>query len=362
MMLALTVVLLSLATILIAREQAVTRAALDVVQHQKRQAELQRQRSAQNLVRALSGLVSLLHEVPYGQGSPTPESIAWRQEISSRVLRVIRGFIAENANDPTLRAETVDAYIHVGNVFELQRDHVQARESYRTAIELAKASLETNPQDAVAWCQLGQGHNILGYEIMNFSPEENASGEFRAAFRAYEEAVRVSPEDPRALNYLAWFLAICPDSRLRNPERAIEIARLAVAQQPDHCSLWGTLGTAYYRAGSSKDAIETLERATQLDFPGKDPCYDGFFLAMAYWQVGRREEALRQFERADSWMKKNNPWHRELVRIRAEAEDLMKSNPSLIRVGRSTSSANRGRILGDGQQPAPTTSPSRSPP
>jgi tetratricopeptide (TPR) repeat protein len=272
--------------------------------------------------------VSLIHEVPDRRGSTAPESIAWRQEVSSRVLGVIRRFIAEDTTDPTLRAETIDAYLHVGNVFELQRDHERAREAYRKAIELAGASVVVNPQDTVAWCQLGQGHNILGYEILYFSPGEDASGEFCEALRAYDQAVRVTPDDPRALNYLAWFLATCPDPQLRNAQRAIGLASQAVAQQPGHWSLWGTLGTAHYRAGAYDDAIRALEKASQLDFPGKDPAYDGFFLAMAYSRVGRHEEAHRLFDRTDAWMKNNNPWHRELVRIRAEAEAVLKSSPS----------------------------------
>ena len=214
-----------------------------------------------------------------------------------------------------------------------------------------------NPQDTVAWCQLGQGHNILGYEILNFSPEEDASGEFREALRAYDQAVGITPDNPRALNYLAWFLATCPDPQLRNPQRAIDLAGRAVAQQPGYWSWWSTLGTAYYRAGAYDDAIRGLERASQLDFPGKNPSYDGFFLAMAYWQVGRREQANRQFERADTWMKKNNPWHRELVRIRAEAEAVLKSSPSTPPAGTSTTSTDGRRIPGSAPRPALTTEP-----
>jgi hypothetical protein len=48
-----------------------------------------------------------------------------------------------------------------------------------------------------------------------------------------------------------------------------------------------------------------LEMAISLRKPD-DPlnAYDGFFLAMAHWQLGDREQARAWFEKAVAWMEK----------------------------------------------------------
>ena len=84
-----------------------------------------------------------------------------------------------------------------------------------------------------------------------------------------------------------------------------------------------TLGTALYRAGDWKAAIETLERADQLQ-GGKRLSGNAFFLAMAHWQLGNKDEARKWYDRAVEWMDKNQPKNEELRRFRAEAAELLE--------------------------------------
>jgi len=44
-----------------------------------------------------------------------------------------------------------------------------------------------------------------------------------------------------------------------------------------------------------------------------------FFLAMAHWQMGNKEEARKRYDQAVQWMDKNQPTNEELRRFRAEA-------------------------------------------
>jgi tetratricopeptide (TPR) repeat protein len=55
-----------------------------------------------------------------------------------------------------------------------------------------------------------------------------------------------------------------------------------------------TLGWGYYRLGQYDKAVETLERAVELE--AGDPEINNH-LGDAYWQVGRRDEALFQWRR-----------------------------------------------------------------
>ena len=56
--------------------------------------------------------------------------------------------------------------------------------------------------------------------------------------------------------------------------------------------------------------------------------WDTFFLAMAHWQQGEKEQARRYYDRAVRWMDENQqgmdkPLQEELCRFRAEAAELL---------------------------------------
>jgi serine/threonine protein kinase/Flp pilus assembly protein TadD len=122
-------------------------------------------------------------------------------------------------------------------------------------------------------------------------------------------------------NDVAWFLATYADPRFQNPERAVLLAKKAVALAPQNGSFWGTLGTAYYRARQWQDAVAALEKSMHLRSGGDS--FDWFFLAMAHQQLGDPAKARHWYERAVEWMDKNKPQDEELRRFRAEATALL---------------------------------------
>jgi serine/threonine protein kinase/Flp pilus assembly protein TadD len=123
-------------------------------------------------------------------------------------------------------------------------------------------------------------------------------------------------------NDLAWLLATRADVKLRDPARAVALARKAVELEADRAESHNTLGAAFYRTGDWKAAIEALEKAENLA-PGKYLAWNAFFLAMAHWQLGEKEHARQEYEQAVSWMEKNRPKDEELRRFRAEAQELL---------------------------------------
>jgi uncharacterized protein HemY len=133
------------------------------------------------------------------------------------------------------------------------------------------------------------------------------------------------PENPRALNSLAWFLATCPDEQLRNPSQAVELAKKATALFPKDGHSWNTLGVAHYRAGDWKAAVTTLEKSRQLREGGK--ASDWFFLAMAWWKLNDQDQARQAYDRAVRWMEKHAQQDGELLRFRAEAAELLGIDP-----------------------------------
>ncbi len=141
----------------------------------------------------------------------------------------------------------------------------------------------------------------------------------------YRELLKVGTKDAAALNNLAWLLSTCTDASVRDPERAVELAKKAVEDEPKNGMYWNTLGVAHYRAGDWKTAIEALTKSMVL-LAGQSESFNTFFLGMTHWQVGEKPQAHPWFDKAVSWMEKNQPNNEELIRFRAEAAALLGVN------------------------------------
>jgi hypothetical protein len=85
------------------------------------------------------------------------------------------------------------------------------------------------------------------------------------------------------------------------------------------------LGLAEYRNGLWDGAIATLEKSIEMS-KGTDPT-DFFFLAMAHWQRGDRNDAERVFQRAVEAARKDAPAQWEWRMIWAEAAERL-GNPA----------------------------------
>jgi WD40 repeat protein len=173
----------------------------------------------------------------------------------------------------------------------------------------------------------------LGFvEVERLLSEGNrhwSAREYGEAIEAVRRAVERDPNSPEANNNLAWFLIAGPNE-LRNTKEAVLYARKAVALDPQSQVPQNTLGVALYRDGRPAEAIPTLELSLKLG-GGQLDAFDLYFLAMAHWQLGQKEEARKRFKQADEWVKKNKetlakvPGGTEEVRgFRAEAVELLK--------------------------------------
>jgi tetratricopeptide (TPR) repeat protein len=165
-------------------------------------------------------------------------------------------------------------------------------------------------------------HNLAGsYAAIGRHGEELKLREETLALRK----TKLGPDHPDTLasmSMLARLLATYPDVKVRNPSRAVELAKQAVELASKEGNYWNTLGVAHYRGGDCKAAVAALEKSMELRKGGDS--FDWFFLAMAHWQLGDKEEAQMWYDRAVGWMDKNEPKNEELRRFRAEASQLLE--------------------------------------
>jgi len=86
---------------------------------------------------------------------------------------------------------------------------------------------------------------------------------YEGVISAYEKAIELRLHDPHVLNNLAWFYATCEIESLRNPERSLSLAKLAVEIEPSS-HIFDTLAESYFVNGMNQEAIEAAERALKL--------------------------------------------------------------------------------------------------
>ena len=116
-------------------------------------------------------------------------------------------------------------------------------------------------------------------------------GELDQAAKLYREALEREPDNPRALNNLAWVMVM----EDRDLEEAVELLERALAADPEHRYLYlDSLGWALFRSGKIAAARETLREA--LEQTPEDETYllaeTHYHLGVILKEAGKREEAV----------------------------------------------------------------------
>jgi serine/threonine protein kinase len=220
-------------------------------------------------------------------------------------------------------ARTVHGQILVSLARLLKKDArlPEAMDAYRRAQKEQEELANQWPDRLSLRRQLVDTLCELGDLLVHSNHPQEAEQAYRRAIENLERLVEDSPDEAGNLNNTAWLLATYPVVQLRNPARALELARKAVEKAP-RAEEWNTLGVALYRTGDWKGSISALEKSEALA-PDKNLAFNGFFLAMAAWQLGQKDEARTWYDRAVAWMEKNQPHNDELIRFRAEAAALL---------------------------------------
>jgi tetratricopeptide (TPR) repeat protein len=99
------------------------------------------------------------------------------------------------------------------------------------------------------------------YALVGDYYQTNAS--YQKAIGAYQNVLKVAPENVHALNNLAWLLATCPDKALLNYKKALEYASQAVALQREDFIL-DTYAEALFVNKDIKNAVAAAKEALGL--------------------------------------------------------------------------------------------------
>jgi tetratricopeptide (TPR) repeat protein len=232
------------------------------------------------------------------------------QEAVEALRQVVRIRKEGAAKFPLLVFHQVDiatSNLELGDALRKTGAQDEAMAAYQEAIAACTEFIRRKPE-------LGMGYLKWGEAVVRMgAPNE--------AVTAWEQAVDVGAKYAGVANDIAWFLATTPQTPIPHPEKAVELAKKAVALEPQNGNFRNTLGVAYYRMGQWQDAVVALKKAVQLRSGGESE--DWFFLAMAQQKLGDANAARQSYDRAVQWMDKNKPEDEGLQRFRAEAAALL---------------------------------------
>jgi serine/threonine protein kinase/tetratricopeptide (TPR) repeat protein len=237
------------------------------------------------------------------------------EPLLAEVVEIRRRVLGEEHN------ETVGGMVNLAGVYLAQGKLREARQ----VLHRAHRVVTERPSDGA----LGGLSPKIAMLLDALAAEQERTGRVAEPGAAYREALALTqtllardPNQPSIQNALAWCLATCPVPQLRDPARAVELARKAVQKMPRAASVWNTLGVSLFRAGDWEGAIEALEKSEALE-PDEHLAHNGLFLAMAHWRLGREGEARTWYGKAVAWMGRDRPKDPELARFRAEAAALL---------------------------------------
>jgi tetratricopeptide (TPR) repeat protein len=201
--------------------------------------------------------------------------------------------------------------------------------AFGQALAFAEKLATTFPTVPTFRADLAVVQDQWGQWLMTRRMPAEAEAKFRRAIALLEKLAAQRPTAATYPRQLAWLLATCPHPQVRDPRRAVALARQAVERSPQDASAWSVLGVAQGRAGDWAAALASLQKAVAL--PGGGDATDGFWLALAHAHLDHPDQARESYRGAVRWMEANRPRDAELQRLRAEVERLLSSAASADR-------------------------------
>jgi tetratricopeptide (TPR) repeat protein len=233
----------------------------------------------------------------------------WHEAVEARrqELRLRKQVLAEFPSMMPYLPDLARCSVRLGDALRRIGAQDEAIAAYQEAIRACKEANRRQPENigTYVWWGLALARTDAGAQ----------------AVAVWEQGVQQAADMATVAKEASEFLLDSTDPPVQNPEPAVCLAQKAVALAPQSGICWSTLGAACYRAGQWRETVDALEKALPLQSEGAS--VDGFFLAMAHWQLGEREKARAWYDRAVQGMDKNRPHDQELQRLRTEAAALL---------------------------------------
>ncbi len=278
-------------------------------------------RDQQKLDEAMAAFREAIELVTTPEGLDQLNVLAYllRRDGDLEQARELRGRVVERAKT-LFPAEDARRVKYQNDYFQL----LLAMQRYEEAETVAGDALKSLPSQETSSRLMMLRSLVNLYQQWNKPEEADRYQQLVHSAEAEQRASTTPTSEMRALdlNNQAWSLAASADPQTRDPHAAVELAQEAVKLAPNTADFWNTLGVARYRAGDFEGAIAALQKYRELRT--SDAEYGNpFFLAMAHWQLGHKEEAREWFDKGAQWMERQSAPSATLQGFRREAAELL---------------------------------------
>jgi tetratricopeptide (TPR) repeat protein len=232
------------------------------------------------MARHVEDLLSVTHDSPW-EPLTTDGGRVWSDDFAD-VLDALQWQSLQNASPSKpwwqSQQEEVDSLLSAAQLLCEQNRFDEALTYFQKVLEVDAENVAARDQIGLILQKQGKTNQAIGYYEKALKIEgDNAKihfnlalalqiqGRFAKAAEHYEKALLLSPNYSLAANNLAWLRATCPDSSVRNGQRASELAErtISLADEPN-AGLLDTLAAAYAETGRFDEAVEAARDALEL--------------------------------------------------------------------------------------------------
>lgn len=173
--------------------------------------------------------------------------VYYRNQMYDEAIEVLQDVVdnAEPASDAYNKA-----IIHIAYSYDLKDEKDKAIEIYTDV-------LETDPDNADLWFNLGRLYYMMGQNLEKEDPQR--ADFFEKAIDAFSEVIRIAPDDFQSNLNVAQALL-----EMEKWEEAIPYYEKAVELNPESQIAWNNLGVCYVRTGQTQKGQEAFDKAEAL--------------------------------------------------------------------------------------------------
>jgi len=225
------------------------------------------------------------------------------EALKTQTDRIIGFFAEQNPEDAAAQALAADFYLTIED-FDTAKTRLQetirlmpenepawrqlvqllyTQSDFEAIINMREEAEAAVPEDAFIRFFIGSSYALSGdnqsaVTWLKLSTQAPARGEFKSAvwgtlgdalystdrldeaWNAYEESLKLDPENATALNNYAYYLS----TQGVQLDKAIEMSLKSLESEPENASFLDTLGWIYYQKGEYEKALEYIRKAVEV--------------------------------------------------------------------------------------------------